>query len=143
MACGVLALTVLVLLALNLSAIRSNEKAALFEGANRAAESLLAQRLYAVENDLPAGTRNAFWSATSASPWIPPTTIKLGGVEYEYSITVDTVKGPSGTEIGTVAGEPGNRLKKVDVTLKWWGGQHNGYGRLELHSTRIVNETTP
>lgn len=143
LACGLLAITILVLLALNLSAIRSNEKAALYEQASRAADSLLAQKLYAVENDLPPGTRTSFWSATAATPWIGPATVQMGGVDYEFSLTADTVKDSSGTPVGTVAGESGNRLKKVDITLKWWGGQHQGYGRLELRSSRIVNENSP
>ncbi|MBI3925132.1 MAG: hypothetical protein HY319_06295 [Armatimonadetes bacterium] len=143
-----LTLIILMLVGLTTSALRSEEKAARLGRASDVAESLLARTVYDVQWDLPAGTRSSFWSAAGGTAWLGPTTVTLGGVEYDYTVYADTVADTVGTPLGTVSGEPGNRVKKVDLVLTWWdsgesGGQRQGYGRLELQATRLVNEVGP
>ncbi|MBI3924459.1 MAG: hypothetical protein HY319_02870 [Armatimonadetes bacterium] len=143
-----LTLIILMLVGLTTSALHSNEKAARLGQATDVAESLLSRTLYDVEWDLPAGTRSSFWAASGGSAWRPATKVTLGGTEYEVTVYVDTVSDTGGTPVGTVAGEAGNRVKKVDLVLNWWdsrqaGGQRQGYGRLEIQATRLVNEVAP
>jgi hypothetical protein len=46
---------------------------------------------------------------------------------------------------GTLLGEnkPGNRLRKVDLTVSWWNGEEGkpGYGQLFITATRLLRES--
>ncbi len=149
LAVGLLSIVLLTLVALTISTLRSNQKATLLGPATQVAETLLSQRIYQVENDTPAGTRAAFWAASGV--WLDSTTdgqIVNGGVTYDYVIYANTVLDSSGVPLGTAAGEPGNRVKKVDLILWWYDtraqqGTRKGMGKLELQATKLVNESDP
>lgn len=149
LAVGLLSIVVLTLVALTISTLRSNQKAALLGPATQVAETMLNQRLYQVDHDVPAGTRDAFWAASGV--WQDSTVdgqLVSGGVTYDYVIYANTVLDPSGVPLGTAAGEPGNRVKKVDLILWWYdtraqGGSRQGMGKLELQATRLINESQP
>lgn len=149
LAVGLLAIVLLTLVALTISTLRSNQKAALLGPATQVADTLLSQRLYQVENDTPAGTRDAFWNASGV--WLDSSVdgkINTGGVSYDYVIYANTVLDAGGVPLGTAAGEPGNRVKKVDLILWWYDtraqqGTRQGMGKLELQATRLVNESQP
>lgn len=137
---------ILSLVALTVSSIRSDEKAALIGPAGQVAESVLDRVIYNAERDIPAGNRAAFWAASGT--YLTGQQIRLGGVDYTYSVFAETVSDPTGVPIGTASGEPGNRLKKVDLQLNWFNtagsaGFRQGYGKMELQITRLVNEVAP
>lgn len=149
MAVGLLAIVLLTLVAMTMSTIRSNQKATLLGPATQVAEKLLNERLYQVEFDTPAGTRDAFWNVNGV--WKDSAVdgqVSAGGVTYEYVIYANTVLDAGGVALGTVANEPGNRVKKVDLVLWWYDtraqqGQRQGMGKLELQASRLINETPP
>ena len=148
LAVGLLAMVILALAMLGISTIRSSEKAARFSQASQVGSSLITRILYDVECDQPPGTRDAFWDHVGPAPWQAVTPVTVGGVEYEYEVFAETVLETSGVASGTVAGEPGNRVKKVDLVMTWMdsrstGGFRRGYGRLELQLSRLVNERGP
>ena len=135
-AVGLLVLVVLTILAISLSTIRTNQKADLLDHASQVADRLIKETIYGIENDLPAGMTAGFWAASGQ--WVAPTPLTVGGVDYEYSISVS----PVGSFLAP------NRLKKVDLQLWWWdsrsqGGEREGYGRMELHTSRVVHEVAP
>ena len=149
MAVGFLALTVLTLLGLSMATIRSNDKGFSLAPAGKAADRLTEQQIYQVQKDSPPGTRASFWGATG--PWRDSAgygNLTMGGVTYEWTISLADLSDTSGVPLGTAAGEPGNRAKKVNATV-WWsdsraqGGQRQGYGRMELQATRLINENGP
>ncbi|GMU56180.1 MAG: hypothetical protein AMXMBFR33_53260 [Candidatus Xenobia bacterium] len=136
LAVGLLALLVLTLAGLTLSAIRSNEKAARLDPATEVLESVLDESVYQVTWDSPAGTRASFWGA--AGTWQGPLTRTVGGTRYEYTLYANNVPGFAA----------GNRLKKLDIVLWWWdsrssGGTRQGYGKMQLEASRVVHETPP
>ncbi|MCE7870855.1 hypothetical protein DYH09_10800 [bacterium CPR1] len=146
LAVGLLAVLLLTLVALTLSTLRSNQKAALLGPASRAAKTLLNETLYQVELDRPAGTRDSFWSTNGL--WRDSAVegaFSSGGIDYQYAIYANTVFDSSGAPLGK---DPGNRVKKVDLVLWWYStrpqqGYREGMGRLELQASRLVNEIPP
>lgn len=137
LAVGLLTIVILALVALTTSSLRANEKAARVGPAGQVAESLLNKAIYDAQNDSPPGARAAFWAANG--PLHPAQQTSVGGVLYDYTVYAESI--PAGTG-------PGNRLKKVDVQLSWFntagtGGVRAGYGKMELHATRLVNELAP
>jgi hypothetical protein len=136
LALGLLVMVLLTLIGLTLSAIRSSEKAALLGPATQVSESLMNRTLYQVANDSPPGTKASFWAASGPSPWLAASET-IGGVNYDYVIYANTVSG-AGT----------NRLKKVDVVVSWWNtssaaGTRQGYGLMQVHASRLLNEGAP
>lgn len=145
---GLVSLVILTMAAMITSTLRSNQKGISSVPAAQSAESLLDEQLYLMDNDLPPGARAQFWSASGT--WKDSSSngaLLRGDQSYDYTIRVSTVNDTSGVAAGSVSNEPGNRLKKVDLTLWWWGtrptGQRVGMGRLEYRSSRIVNEQDP
>jgi hypothetical protein len=137
LAIGLLVMILLTLIGVTMSALRSSEKAALLGPATQVSESIMNRTLYQVANDLPAGTKASFWAASGPAPWRGPTGETIGAVNYEYAIYANTVDG---------AGN--NRLKKVDVVVWWWNSRSSnssrqGYGRLQVQASRLVNEGAP
>ncbi|MEW6282262.1 MAG: hypothetical protein AB1758_26890 [Candidatus Eremiobacterota bacterium] len=142
---SLLTMIILVLVMLGISTLRSSEKAARIGPATQVAEALLSEVLYDVENDDPPGTKASFWASTAGVPWRSAVPITVGGVKYEYTLYADLVTDVGGVPVGTLAGEPGNRVMKADLVLTWWdsgssGGVRKGYGKLETTASRIVNE---
>ncbi|MBI3927616.1 MAG: hypothetical protein HY319_18900 [Armatimonadetes bacterium] len=142
-AIGVLTMILLTLIGLSTSAIRSNEKAALLGPATQVSDSLMNRTLYQVDNDLPAGTAASFWNASGPAAWRGPTQETIGGVSYEYVIYANTVSETGGGPLGGPV--LANRVKKVDILVWWWGSRatgevRQGYGRMQVQSTRLVNE---
>ncbi|MEW6277232.1 MAG: prepilin-type N-terminal cleavage/methylation domain-containing protein [Candidatus Eremiobacterota bacterium] len=141
LAVGLLALVLLTLVGLTTATVRSNHKAALLGPAAAVAESLLDRTLSDVAADIPPGTRDSFWAASGPGPWKSLSPLDQGGVRYEYAIYAHTVADVTGTPVGGAS----NRVKKVDLVLCWWGsaataGDRNGYGRMQLSASRLVNE---
>lgn len=137
-AVGLLAVVILAIAALTISAVRSNQKAAMLGPASQVTDTLVNQTIYQVDSDVPAGTRASFWGHNGAAPWMSDS-LTAGGVDYDYIIYLNDVPGfPN----------PGNRVKKMDLVLWWWdsrsqSGDRQGYGRLQMRATRLVNEVAP
>ncbi len=140
LAVGVLALVLLTLVALVGATLRSNSKSSTLGKATAVADGLLQQALYDVDSDNGGPVATSFWSTEGV--WRDSSTngqVVQGGVNYDYTIAVSTLAG---------MGAPGNRIKKVDVTVEWWnarsnGGDRAGQGKLRTYATQLVNEHAP
>ena len=133
----ILALTILTLAALITSNLKSDEKARQMGRATAAAETIMERLLFSVHSDSPAGTRGSFWSADGGSVWSSGTEV-IGDADYDWEVVVETIPGIGDATLET-------RLKKVHLTL-WWldskdqQGGRQGYGRLQLSTSRLVSE---
>lgn len=140
LAVGLLALVLITLAAAIMAALRSNEKANLLGPATQVAESLMNRTLYQVTTDTPAGTRASFWGA--AGQWKGPVTETIGGVDYTYVIYANQVPDAGGGPLG--GGGANNHVMKVDLVVWWWNARvRQGYGKMEVQATRLVNENGP
>lgn len=137
LAVGVLAIVILTLMALVAATLRSSSKSSTTGKATAVAESLLEQTLYAVEDSNGGAVATSFWSTEGV--WKDSSVdgqVVQGGVPYDYTISLSTVAGLGGGS---------NRVKKVDVTVQWWGsrasgGDRQGQGKLQTCVTQLVNE---
>ncbi len=137
---AVLALIILAMAALITSTVRSEEKANRVGLATQELNLITERALYGLEWDDPPGTRASFWAAGPGAAWTSGTS-QPGDAIYAFAIYAETVPGLGDAPTAT-------RLKKMNVRLNWWdsqaqGGSRQGYGRLELHSTRLVRERVP
>lgn len=133
----ILAMTILTLAALITSNLKSDEKARQMGRATAAAETITERILFSIHSDSPAGTRESFWLADAGSIWSSGTEV-IGNAGYDWEVVVETVPGIGDATLET-------RLKKVHLTLWWWDskdqqGARQGYGRLQLSTSRLVSE---
>lgn len=129
------------LVAATITALQSSEKANRLGPATQVSESLMNRTLYQVANDVPAGTKASFWAASGN--WRGPLTETIGGVDYQYVISATTL---NDADAGGALGGPGpsNRVKRVDVVVNWWGtSSRQGYGKMQVTASRLVNEDGP
>ena len=132
----ILTLIILTMIGLVTSTVRTEEKAKLLGRAGGVLESIIQQTIYQVDNDSPAGTSTSFWG--SSGVWSSGSVVR-GEVTYTFEVSTADVAG---------FGTPGNRMKKMDVTLWWWnsessGGARQGYGQMKLQGSRVVTEIGP
>ena len=96
---------------------------------------------YAQRND-----HDTFWDNDHVSydPGVPslPNPVTFDGTEYDWVLAATTVQ-ESGADLGSSTGLTKNRVKKVDITVRWWdsGTEKNyGYGKLAFTSSRLISE---
>jgi hypothetical protein len=139
---GFFAIVVLVLIALSITVLRTDSKALETSAGSLVADRLMAQTIAGLKADDPAGIRDEFLSAEpSANPWRQGQVTNHHTIFY-YTITVSTVKDGAGQPLGAEAG--GNRLKKMDVHVRWAGQDRSGrtgFGQLEVWAAQLVNES--
>lgn len=144
LALALLTMILLTLVGTTISSLRASEKSALLGPATQVSDSLMNRTLYQVANDLPAGSNASFWGA--AGLWRGPIQETIGGVNYEYVIYANTVLDAAGGPLGGAI--PNNRVKKVDIRVWWWearsnNGTRQGYGKMEVQASRLVEEHAP
>ena len=138
LAAGLITMVLLGLVGLTLGTVRSSQKSADLAAAHQIAKRELDR---VIEQSMADST---FWDQEHLStPWATDT-VTVGTTEYEYEVFAQTLQNPSqGGALGT-SSSPDNRLKKVDIELRWWGdAERDGYGKLSVRATRLVNEENP
>ncbi|MBI3927343.1 MAG: hypothetical protein HY319_17530 [Armatimonadetes bacterium] len=145
LAVGLLVVAILAVAALTISAVRSSQEAGDQPIGKLAAQRLMEEAIYQVQNDQPSGAKSAFWSGNfSVVPW-EEGTHRTNATTFTYAIYAQTVDDSMvGGALGTSTGMADNRVKWVDVVVTWFDADREGrtgYGRLQAESTRLVNET--
>ena len=121
---GLVAILVLVVVELAMTAMRGNEKSGLLITADSVAQEQLDTFIYG----LP-GAGDPFWTAISfASPY-QVDNVTLGTNPFQRELNV--------VDLGTVS--PG--LRQIIVNVTWWGGQNgrSGYGQQSTVASRLVS----
>ena len=141
-ALGLFAVAILSILGLSILIGKASQEADDRTIGSVVASSLADRLIDQLRSDAPPGTRASFWDNEfgSANPW-EEGTLNNDGTEYQYRILASSVTDSSGDPVGGTT--PNNRLKKVDISVWWWGDenqQHQGYGTLKVISTRLVSE---
>lgn len=137
LAVGLITLTILFLLGLSTATLRaSNKSANLYPGYQVARKEL--DRVAAAAAGDPA-----FWIQDyTASPW-ESGSVRVGGTEFTFEIFARTlIDQSSSAPLGTTTSAE-NRVKKVDVVVRWWGGDRQGHGQLMVRASQLVNEVAP
>lgn len=140
-AIGLFAVAILSILGLSIAMARGTQKGDDTAHGGVVARILLERLVDRLRADMPAGASDDFWDQDHIVSPFEEGEIKNNNTDYQYKIYARTVRDTSGTEIGGTT--PGNRLKKVDVSVWWWDSEtedRQGYGRLEIKNTRLISE---
>lgn len=133
---------VLLIMLLSTTALRTDQKVGDKQIAAAVAESQLDLLGGAIAvKDSPA--RQQFWSGPDG-PYTGPgvtSSVRSNGTDYTLEYRVETITDPSGTTLNSSGG--GNRLRQVNLVLRWWSDQESrtGYGDLFIRRTRIFRES--
>lgn len=148
MGIGLASILILSIIALSTAALSGDQKAEMSQVALSAADAELNRFVRAV-GVVGSSARGDFWSSPDSfdsyfeytgSGTLDQTTSNRTQFVFEYRyITVN--EAGSGDTLGQE--KPGNRLRKVDLTVSWWNGEEGkpGYGQLSLKATRLVRES--
>ncbi|MEW6283149.1 MAG: hypothetical protein AB1758_31345 [Candidatus Eremiobacterota bacterium] len=135
-AIGVVAVGMLALISVLCVGLKSDNKSLTTMTAVRLADRQLERSLARALTDSPGSRKDAFWSDEFSYPARPLDTgqERVGSDTFHFAVYAESVPGLGGAT-------PENRVKKVDVYVWWWGeGTRQGYGRLQTHTCRLVNE---
>lgn len=139
LALGLLAVAIMSIMGLSISALRTDSKA-METSAGRLIADQVVKRL---GDQLRADTtiRGDFLSGEFVGPPWDKGTITNNHTVFNYQVFASTVRDAAGKPLGWEA--EGNRLKKVDVEV-WWTDEtdraRQGYGRLEVRTTQLISE---
>jgi Tfp pilus assembly protein PilV len=84
----------------------------------------------------------AFWDNEHTVAPYADGTVVIDNTSFDFQVFASTVM-DGADPLGTSNGDTENRLKKVDIVVYWWDSEsqdHQGYGRLEVHQSRLVAE---
>jgi len=125
LALGLLVIVVLALTALGITALRSTSKSTSSQVAAQVLHRELSRAVYSVPGDA------AFWGSLDCvdTPW-KTGKVTVGAEDFSYAIYMTTVRGTG----------PPNRLRKLDVLVRWRDGSRVGYGELQARGSQLVNE---
>lgn len=142
LAIGILAISVLSVLALSLRIAAASQKSNDLMVGEMMVDRLLDRVVAEVRNDKPPGKKAKFWGTADHLPW---STGKFTAdkTEFEYEIRARTLVNAKGDTVGSSSSLSENRLKKVDVVVHWWDSKNAGrpgYGRLTTQGSRLVSE---
>lgn len=120
------AVVVLTLVALSLTALKGNRKAADLTMAQNLAHQFIEQEIYGAQQEATA----AFWSQNSDQSPLVERELVVGDAAYQAALYVVDANS---------AATPG--LKRCRVRLSWWGGEGDraGYGRLFTEVVRFAS----
>ncbi len=141
-AIALLSITALSLVTVLVSSLRSDKKAFLVAAASNLAETELQRTAEAVKSDTPAGIQATFWEQQYPESGSPFRTGKstISHTEFEYFIYAVSVTDSTGLPIG----DPDNRLKQVDIYVRWYNPSAGspGHGRTTHHQRRLISQTS-
>ena len=139
---------ILSIIALSTAALSGDSKAEMTQVALSAADAEL-NRFAREVSVVGSSARNQFWNASDSTTGyqdykgagtLGQTQTNRTNFSLKYRYT--TVGEAGGT---TLLGQekPGNRMRKVDLTVSWWNGEEGkpGYGELSVTTTRLIRES--
>lgn len=130
-AIAVLGLGLFSLLSVLTASIQANAKSTNLSSALDLASSELERTIQGATKDLPAGSKEAFWTQDfpPSGPPLKQYEEKVGGTKFLVEVFNQTI-----------AGTGNNRIKKLTVLVFWWNSEKKGYGKLQTSATRLVAE---
>lgn len=132
LAFALLATTILTLVALSFYAYKAGKKSSNKTEASQIAVSLLSSVSHSAASD------PAFWSADHLSTPYRSGTRKVGKTEYEFEVFSETLINETN---GDPLGGADNRIKKIDVVVKWFGDSNKeGFGKRSIRNSCLANE---
>ncbi len=136
-AVGLITVAILFLMGLTTAAVRSSNKSANLYPGYQVARKELARVTAA------AATDPTFWDQDYlTTPW-ESGSLRVGNTEFNFEVFAQTLGDrTTGAPLGT-ATSANNRVKKVDIVVRWWGGERQGHGELAVRATQLVNEEAP
>jgi hypothetical protein len=148
MGIGLAGILILSIIALTTAALSGDQKAEMGQVALSAADAELNRFARAV-GVVGSSARNEFWGAPdnfsayteyTGSGTAAQTTSNRTDFDFEYGYITVNEAGSSDT-LGQE--KPGNRLRKLDLTVSWWNGEQGkpGYGKLSITTTRLIRES--
>ncbi|ODT79833.1 hypothetical protein ABS71_00705 [bacterium SCN 62-11] len=142
-AAALFTITILGVMALSLSVLKTQRKANDLGEGKSVAQATLGRLLDQVRTDNPAGTRAGFFNSNSGTNPFQSGTSRVGRTDFQYRTYVTTVTDALNNPLGGTL--PNNRLKNVQVEVNWWGADQSqnrsGYGRLSTTFTQLVGES--
>lgn len=142
LAVALFAIIILGVLALSISVLKTERKAADTTVGKSVAQSLATRLLDQVRADSPVGTRANFLAYNTPNTAFQTGTSRVQRTDYQYSIFVSTVSDNGGVNVGSAIGN--NRLKRMEVRVSWWavnaGQTRAGYGQLTTSLCQLVAE---
>jgi uncharacterized protein (TIGR02598 family) len=142
LAVAILALTLFALISVAASSLQTRAKSNNLATAQALAETTVESVIRKAQSDAdPAPkSKSDFWESDFQKPGPPweQKTVKVGTNEFRCEVYTKTI-----VELGG-SGLEQNRIKRVDVTVYWWGGEQTGSragsGKLSVALSRLVNE---
>lgn len=132
-----LAVTLLSVLATMAPAGKKERQAHLRTAAYDLVRTELEKLSYSVIRDVPSGERARFWDGRFPAPSTPfkSGTVTVGRDEFRFEIFAQTIQDSGGAVLGGV----GNRLKQVEVVVRW-SVDGVGRGRGEIRELVVMGE---
>ncbi len=133
-----LTVIILVLIGLSISLLRGTQKASDTTVAQVASEHIMSSLIYDIQPGSPS--HGLFWNNSNFSR---PGSYQMNRTDFTYQVDATDVLDGTGTPLGN--GFAQNRLKEIHLGVYWWDSEHQtstreGYGKLELHTIRLVAE---
>ena len=134
-ASGVAAIGLLTLLGALLSIQRASLKTSDSERAAALADQLVERTV----REVARRENEAFWDAPQDAVW------KRGDEgDFHYELRSQAVMARGGGALGQSTGASDNNLRRLTVKVWWWStdaGSRQGFGNLQVNTSRLINRT--